>query len=314
MKSKTKILVTGGAGFIGSVMVPNLLRKGFTVTVLDNFIFRQNSLMDVCWHPELRIVTGDVRDSVLMKQEISRHDVLIPLAAIVGAPACKRDPELTNQVNLESIRALADLTSTDQFVLFPVTNSGYGIGEGDIHCDETTPLNPISHYGRSKVDAEKYLLDNGNAITFRLATVFGSAPRMRMDLLVNDFVYRAYKDRFIVLFESHFKRNYIHIRDIADVFLHGLEKYDEMKGEPYNVGLSEANLSKLELCENIKKHLPDFHIFESEIAKDPDQRDYIVSNVKIESTGWKPQFSLDDGIKELIQCYSFLSINPYLNS
>ena len=209
MKHKIKILVTGGAGYIGSVLVPNLLRKGFTVTVLDNFIFRQNSLMDVCWHPKLRIVTGDVRDSVLMKQEISKHDVLIPLAAIVGAPACMKDPELTNQVNLESIRVIADLTSTNQLILFPVTNSGYGVGQGDIHCDETTPLNqfPIwSHQGRGrKISIEQWKCNH-----LPSCYCVYSSPRMRMDLLVNDFVYRACKDRFIVLFESHFKRLHPH--------------------------------------------------------------------------------------------------------
>lgn len=261
MSNKTKILVTGGAGYIGSVMVPYLLQQNFAVTVIDSFRYQQNSMLDVCWHPDLRIVTGDVRDTEQMKEEIARHDVIIPLAAIVGASACKKDPELTSQVNVESVRKLIHFTSSDQRILFPVTNSGYGVGQKDIYCDETTPLNPISHYGRTKVDAEKALLDSGNAITFRLATVFGSAPRMRMDLLVNDFVYRACKDRFIVLFESHFKRNYIHVRDIAGVFQHGLKNYEEMKGEPYNVGLSDANLSKRELCDKIKEHLLDFHIF-----------------------------------------------------
>ena len=205
-------------------------------------------------------------------------------------------------------------TSDNQMVIFPVTNSGYGIGQKGTYCDENTPLNPISHYGRTKVSAEKSLLENGNAVTFRLATVFGPSPRMRLDLLVNDFVFKAFNDRYIVLFESHFKRNYIHIRDIPSVFLHGIKNYSEMKGQAYNVGLSNANLSKLELCETIKEHLPDFHIFESDIAQDPDKRDYIVSNEKIEATGWKPDYTIDDGIRELIKVYSFLKINSYRNS
>jgi len=310
---KGKVLVTGGAGYIGSVFVPQLLEKGYKVTVLDNFMYKQDSLLDVCYHPDLEIINGDVRDNVMLKKEIEKHDIIVPLAAIVGAPACSKDESLAEAVNLTQVRNIAIWVTTDQMVIFPVTNSGYGIGKKNKYCDETSPLNPISHYGRTKVAAEEALMDTGNAVTFRLATVFGNSPRMRLDLLVNDFVYRAYNDRFIVLFESHFKRNYIHIRDIASVFLHAIDNYDDMKGEAFNVGLSDANLSKMELCEKIKMHLPDFHIFESEIAKDPDKRDYIVSNDKIEETGWKPQFSIDDGIKELVRAYSFLRVNPYNN-
>jgi nucleoside-diphosphate-sugar epimerase len=244
---------------------------------------------------------------------VGKHDIIVPLAAIVGAPACDRDKRLATELNQTQIENIAKWVSKDQMVLYPVTNSGYGIGEKGIFCTEDTPLNPISHYGKTKVAGEEALLEKGNAVTFRLATVFGTAPRMRMDLLVNDFVYRAFADRFIVLFESHFKRNYIHIRDIASVFFHAIENYNALKGQPYNVGLSDANLSKMELCEKIKRHLPDFHIFESDIAEDPDKRDYIVSNEKIEKTGWKPQYSIDDGIKELIKAYSFLKVNPYNN-
>jgi nucleoside-diphosphate-sugar epimerase len=307
------VLVTGGAGYIGSVFVPQLLDIGYKVTVLDNFIYRQNSLLDVCYHPNLNIIVGDVRDKEQLKTVIQKHDILVPLAAIVGAPSCDKDKPLARAVNQTQIENITKWVSKDQMVLYPVTNSGYGIGQKDVYCDETTPLNPISHYGKTKIAGEKALLEMGNAITFRLATVFGTAPRMRMDLLVNDFVYRAFNDRFIVLFESHFKRNYIHIRDIASVFFHAIKNYNALKGQPYNVGLSDANLSKMELCEKIKRHLPDFHIFESEIAEDPDKRDYIVSNERIEATGWKPQYSIDDGIKELIKAYSFLKVNPYNN-
>ena len=305
--------MTGGAGYIGSVLVPQLLRDGYQVTVLDNFIYNQNSLLDVCYHPCLDIIVGDVRDKVLLKKIVDKHDIIIPLAAIVGAPACDRDKSLATAVNQTQVEHIAKWVTDNQIVLFPVTNSGYGIGQKGIYCDEKTPLNPISHYGGTKVAGEKVLLDMGNAVTFRLATVFGTSPRMRMDLLVNDFVYRAFNDRFIVLFESHFKRNYIHIRDIASVFFHAIKNYKSMKGETYNVGLSDANLSKMELCEKIKEHLSDFHIFQSDIAKDPDKRDYIVSNEKIETTGWNPNYSLDDGIKELIKYYSYAKANKFNN-
>jgi len=313
MNHKQIVLVTGGAGYIGSVFVPQLLYAGYAVTVIDNFMYKQASLLEVCFHPDLDIIVGDVRNEHLFKEQVEKHDIIVPLAAIVGAPACDRDKNLATQVNQEQVKNIAKWVSQNQKVLFPVTNSGYGIGKKGIYCDETTPLNPISHYGRTKVNAERVLLDLGNAISFRLATVFGVAPRMRMDLLVNDFVFRACKDRYIVLFEAHFKRNYIHIRDIARVFLHTLENYETMEGEVYNVGLSDANLSKRELCMKIKEHIPDFHIFESEIAKDPDKRNYIVSNEKIEATGWEPKFSIDDGIKELIKLYKYLNLNAYAN-
>ena len=310
---KRKVLITGGAGYIGSVFVPQLLAQGYKVTVLDNFMYKQDSLLNVCYHPDLVVIVGDVRSEVRLKKEVEKHDIIIPLAAIVGAPACDRDKPLATALNQTQIENIAKWVSTDQMVLYPVTNSGYGVGQKGIYCDEETPLNPISHYGKTKVSGEKALLDMGNAVTFRLATVFGTAPRMRMDLLVNDFVHRAYKDRFIVLFESHFKRNYIHIRDIASVLFHAIENYNSLRGEPYNIGLSDANLSKKELCEKIKKYIPDFHVFESEIAKDPDKRDYIVSNDKIKATGWSPKFSIDDGILDLIKAYTFLQVNPHNN-
>ena len=308
-----KILVTGGAGYIGSVVVPDLLSKGHQVTVIDNFMFNQISLLDVSNNQNLKIIRGDVNNEKLLKEQISKHDVIIPLAAIVGVPACSQNLFLAEQTNTNQVKTIANNLSLDQQIIFPVTNSGYGIGEKDMFCDENSPLNPISFYGKSKVEAEKLLLDNGNAVTFRLATVFGTSPRMRMDLLVNDFVYRAVKDRFIVLFESHFKRNYIHVRDISSVFMHGLDNYDELKGEPFNVGLSDANISKKKLCEKIKDHVAEFHIIENEIASDPDKRDYIVSNEKIESTGWKPNYSLDDGISELVNTYSWLKTNQFAN-
>ena len=310
---KDKVLVTGGAGYIGSVFIPQLLSNNYKVTVIDNFMYKQNSLLDVCYNPNLEIICDDVRNHKLLEAQVKKHDIIIPLAAIVGAPACEKDSRLATSVNQIHVEKISKWLSINQMLLFPVTNSGYGIGQKGIYCDEKTPLNPISHYGKTKVEAEKTLLEMGNVVTFRLATVFGSSPRMRMDLLLNDFVYRAVKDRFIVLFEAHFKRNYIHIRDIARVFLHAIQNYDLMKGNSFNVGLSNANLSKLELCNKIKEFLPDFHIFESDLSKDPDKRDYIVSNKKIEDTGWMPDYSIDKGICELIKTYSFLSLNNYNN-
>ncbi|HBC07702.1 MAG TPA: hypothetical protein DC046_08990 [Rhodospirillaceae bacterium] len=301
-----KILVTGGAGYLGSILVPELLSRGWQVTVVDNFMYRQASLLHCCANPNFQVIKADVRDKNLMDAEYAKHDVIIPLAAIVGAPACDKNPDATKAIHVDVVRHMIIKLSQDQRLLYPVTNSGYGIGESDQFCTEESPLNPVSLYGTTKVEAERLLLETGRAVTFRLATVFGMAPRMRIDLLVNDFVYRAVYDRSLVLFEGHFKRNYIHVRDVTNAFMWGLDNYDTMRGETYNVGLSDANLSKLELCHRIKKRLPDFHIFESNIGKDPDKRDYIVSNEKIEATGWRPQHSLDNGIEELIKGYTMI--------
>ena len=308
-----KVLVTGGAGYIGSILVPMLLKEGHSVTILDNFRFKQSSLLDVCSSPKLKIVVGDVQNKSLLEKLVVSNDLIIPLAAIVGAPACEIEPEISVNINRGQIETIAKKISSDQKIIFPVTNSGYGIGKKNVYCDENSPLNPISLYGKTKVEAEKILLSDTNAITLRLATVFGSSPRMRMDLLVNDFVYRAYRDKYIVLFESHFKRNYIHIQDVCAAVLHALKYYEEMKTQSYNVGLSSANLSKMELCERIKLQVPQLSIFEAEFSEDPDKRDYIVSNSKMESTGWIPKFSIDDGISELLRVYQFLRVNNLQN-
>lgn len=308
-----KILVTGAAGYIGSVLVPELLKEGHEVIALDNFMYNQTSLLNCCYHKNFTVVRGDTRDRGLLDKYIKKVDGIFPLACLTGAPLCNKDPEGAKSVNYGAIKTILELRSKQQPVIFPTTNSGYGVGEEGIHCTEETPLRPVSLYGKLKVEIEKILLDSGNCITLRLATAFGVSPRMRLDLLVNDFVYRAITDRFVVLFEAHFKRNYIHIRDVVRAFIHCLKKCDTMKDRPYNVGLSEANLSKLELCQEIKKQLPDFYFHESPIGEDPDKRNYIVSNARIEATGFKPQVSLQDGIAELIKGFQILRRNQYAN-
>ncbi len=309
-----KILVTGGAGYIGSTMVPKLLDAGYKVTVIDNFYFNNyQSLLTCCKNENFDVVEGDVRNEELMKTLVPNYDIIIPLAAIVGAPACDKDRIGAISTNFGQIKYLNDIRSKHQMLLYPNSNSGYGVGQKDVYCTEETPLNPISLYGKTKVDAEKILLDSGNVITFRLATVFGISPRMRLDLLVNDFTYRALYDKFIILFEAHFKRNYIHVSDVSRAFMHGINNFDRMKNNAYNVGLSSANLSKFELCQTIKKYLPNFTIETNEFSKDPDQRNYIVSNEKIEATGYRPHTDLDSGIQELIKGCKMIRNNTFTN-
>lgn len=301
-----KILVTGGGGYIGSTMVPELLGAGYEVTVLDSFMYEQPSLSQVCHHPSLSIVRGDVRSEATLLPLLKNADTILPLAAFVGAPICNKDPVGAKSTNHDAVLMMLKHLSKNQRVLMPTTNSAYGSGDKNNFCDETSPLNPISTYAKDKVAVEKELLGHPNAISFRLATVFGMSPRMRLDLLVNDFTYRAVTDRFVVLFEANFKRNYIHIRDVMRVFLHGLKNFDAMKGQVYNVGLSEANISKMELCQRIQKFVPEFVFVEAPFGKDPDQRNYIVSNKKLEATGWAPQHGLDAGLQELIKGYQTL--------
>jgi len=307
------ILVTGGAGYLGSILVPELIRSGNTVTVLDNFIYKQNSLANVCSDKNFRIVKGDVRLKSTLLPLLKDSEIIIPLAALVGAPLCNIDPINAKTINHDSMLALFEWAKSDQYILMPTTNSAYGTGDKNNFCSEESELRPISQYAQEKVLVEKTLLERSNSISFRLATVFGMSPRMRIDLLVNDFVYRAIHDRFIVLFESHFKRNYIHIRDVTRVFLHAIQNLDKMRGQIYNVGLSNANLSKRELCERIQAFVPDFIFQEALVGKDPDQRNYIVSNEKIEKTGFKPSYSLESGIQELIKGYVMLQNTRYTN-
>lgn len=300
------ILVTGGAGYIGSILVQRLLDSGHKVTILDNFMFGQSSINHLCHYASLEIVNGDVRDERLLRSLLVGVDVIIPLAALVGAPLCSKDPIGASSINHDSVMLMLKLKTPVQWILMPTTNSAYGSGDENNFCTEESELHPISQYAIEKVRVEKALLEHENVISLRLATVFGMSPRMRLDLLVNDFVYRAVTDGSIVLFESHFKRNYIHVRDVAETFLHCLERFDQMSGNVYNVGLSTANLSKLELCQEIKRFLPHLVIVEESNRKDPDQRNYIVSNEKLEATGWSPRVSLQDGIKELIKGFKYL--------
>jgi nucleoside-diphosphate-sugar epimerase len=305
-----KILITGGAGYLGSVMTKNLLDLGHEITVLDSLLFKQISPLTYTNNKKYNFIYGDVRNKELLTKLVKTHDVIIPLAAIVGFPACKSDPKSAWDINHNQIIDIVEVISKDQLILYPNTNSGYGVGygikENQTECTEESSLKPISVYGESKCASEKLLLDGTSSVCFRLATVFGSSPRMRTDLLVNEFVYKAMTDKYIVVFEKHFKRNFIHIQDVANVFTHALNNYDSMKSNVYNVGLSDANLNKEELLEKIKLYVPDFAITYSDFYEDPDKRDYIVSNKKIESTGWRPDYTLDDGIQELIKSYQVL--------
>lgn len=307
------ILVTGGAGYLGSILVPDLLAAGHKVTVLDNFMYKQTSLNHVCHHENFSVTRGDIRVESTIRPLLKNADVVIPLAALVGAPICSQDPIGATTTNHDAVKLLLRLSAKQQIILMPTTNSAYGTGEANNYCTEESPLRPISQYAIEKVAVEKELMQHENAISFRLATVFGMSPRMRLDLLVNDFTYRAVYDHYVILFESQFKRNYIHVRDVSRVFQHALNNYDRMKGQIYNIGLSNANVSKRELCERIHKQVPKFVFIDAPVGKDPDQRNYIVSNEKIESVGFKPAISLDVGISELIKGYSMIRNSRYGN-
>lgn len=308
-----RVLVTGGAGYLGSVLCEHLLAAGYQLTVVDNLMYGQHSLFHFCANPDFEFEYGDVRDESLMQRLIGKADILIPLAAIVGAPACDRDPSLTQAVNLEAVKLLNRIRSDNQLVVYPTTNSGYGTQSGEVYCTEETPLEPISLYGRTKVEAEAELLASANTITLRLATVFGMSPRMRLDLLVNHFTYAAVNDGYLVLFEKEFKRNYIHIRDVADCFVHAIQNADRMTGKAFNAGLDAANLSKEELALKIKEYVPDFYITNAEIGTDEDKRNYIVSNQRLREAGFTAKRSLDEGIKELLKGYRMFGRAPFKN-
>ncbi len=310
---KLNVLITGGAGYIGSILCPALLSAGYAVTVLDNFSRSENTLAACCSSDDFEIHRGDCRDEDVVAPLARTADVVIPLAGLVGAPLCDRDKIAAVTVNRDAVVLLTRILSQNQRMILPMTNSGYGVGETGKFCTEETPLRPISLYGTTKVEAENAVLGRSNGITLRLATVFGMSPRMRLDLLVNDFVHKAVTERSVVIFEGHFKRNYIHIRDVVAAFLHSLKNFESMKNRPYNVGLEEANLSKIELCEVIRKFIPRFCYFEGQIGGDIDKRDYIVSNARILATGFRPEWNLERGIKELIKGYRGLSNSRYSN-
>ena len=300
-----KIFITGGAGYLGSVIVGKMLNAGHEVVVLDKLLFNQTSLLSYTSNPKFKFIYGDVRNVELLQTLCKEADVIIPLAAIVGFPACASDPKLAREINFDQIFNIVKFAK-DKKILYPNTNSGYGLGTGQRECTEESPIAPISIYGQTKCDSENFLRANTSAITFRLATVFGVSPRMRTDLLVNDFTYKAITDKYIVVFEKNFKRNFIHVEDVASAFLFMLENYETYKGEIFNVGLSSANLSKQELLEKIQSHVKDFAVSYNDFYEDPDKRDYIVSNAKIEATGWMPEWDLDKGIKQLIQGYQMI--------
>lgn len=307
------VLVTGGAGYLGSILCEHLLDAGHRVTVLDSLLFGQTPLFHLCANSRLQFVRGDARDEAALKPLVAAADVVIPLAALVGAPICDRDPIAATGVNFDAVRLIMSLVSRRQLVVYPTTNSGYGTKSGAQFCTEETPLEPISLYGRTKVDAERTVLEGPNSITLRLATVFGLSPRMRIDLLVNHFVYAAVTDGYLVIFEKHFKRNYIHIRDVADCFVHCIAHHDRMVGRPFNAGLDAANLSKEELALKVKEHVPSFYLHFSEVGSDPDKRNYIVSNQRLREAGFEARRSLDDGIVELLKGYRMIRKTPYGN-
>lgn len=309
----TRVLITGGAGYLGSILSERLLQCGYGVTILDSLIYGEQNLFHLCANPDFEFFYGDARDKTLVGKLVNRCDVIIPLAAIVGAPACDRDPLMATSVNLDAISMINRLRSSSQLLIYPTTNSGYGTKSGDLFCTEETPLEPISLYGKTKTDAESDVLASANAITLRLATVFGMSPRMRMDLLVNHFVYAALTDGYLVIFEKEFKRNYVHIRDVADCFLHCIEHAASMTGRSYNLGLEDANLSKEELALKIKEHIPGFFIHFAEVGSDPDKRNYIVSNQRLREAGFIASRSLDDGIRELIKGYALFGRSPRKN-
>jgi nucleoside-diphosphate-sugar epimerase len=301
----TSVLITGGAGYLGSVLTEVLLNKGYRVTVIDNLIYKQTSVAPFTYHPNFNFVLGDVTDNSTLKPLVESHDVIIPLAAIVGMPACKAQPGLTIKVNYEQVKNITEWTTKNQKILIPNTNSQYGSSTEII--TEKSPFKPLSLYAETKCAAEKVVLDSGNGIALRLATVFGMSYRMRMDLLVNDFVYKSLENNYLVLFEAHFIRNYIHVRDIANTFLFMIENYDKCNNNAFNVGLTSANCSKLDLANKIKQYIPELIIVQNDFKQDFDQRNYIVSNAKLESFGWQPQYTLEGGIQELIKGYQLIT-------
>jgi len=302
MNKKMKILITGGAGYIGSLLVTELVNLKYEVTVIDNLIFSKTSLLHLQSKKNFKLIVGDVNDKKLFAKEIKNKDLIIPLAALVGAPLCDRFKKQTVETNLNSIKFLLKKIKPNQKIIFMNSNSGYGVGEKNKFCDENTSLNPISLYGRTKVQAEKEVMKFKNSICFRLATVFGYSYRMRTDVLVNNFVLTAVKKKKLELFEPKFRRNYIHVRDVVRAILFSIKNFKKMKSNIYNLGLSTANLTKEQLALRIKKRVKNLKITLKK-GKDPDKRDYFVSNKKIEKMGFKPIYSIDAGIEEMTKVF-----------
>jgi nucleoside-diphosphate-sugar epimerase len=311
--SAQRVLVTGAAGYIGSILCETLLAHGHTVMALDNLHFGAGTLFHLCAHERFSFHRADARDERVMRELVPKADVIIPLAAVVGAPGCDRDPILARTLNLDAVKLVNRLRSSEQLIVYPTTNSGYGASTGDVYCTEETPLDPISLYGETKVKAEEDVLQSPNALSLRLATVFGMSPRMRIDLLVNHFVYAAVTDGYIVIFEKDFKRNYVHVRDVADCFVHCIANAPAMVGRPYNLGLDAANLSKEELALKVKEHVPNFYVHFAPIGSDPDKRNYVVSNQRLREAGFEARRSLDQGIRELLVGYRMFGRGQYRN-
>ena len=311
-----RVLVTGGLGYLGSILCEHLLQAGYSVTALDNLTYGtgQQGLFHLCANPAFDFIKGDVRDERLLRSALQGADMVIHLAAIVGASACERDPALARSVNLDAVVLLNRLRSPNQLVIFPNTNSGYGTTTGESLCTEDSPLEPISLYGRTKVQAERVILEKTNAIALRLATVFGMSPRMRLDLLVNHFVHAAFTEGYLVIFEKDFKRNFVHVRDVADCMIHCITRADKMAGRPYNVGLDSANLSKAELALKIKEHVPKFYVHFAPIGQDPDKRNYVVSSQRLREAGFETRRPLDEGIRELLKGYAMEGRRLFTNA
>ncbi|MDZ4785876.1 MAG: SDR family oxidoreductase [bacterium] len=308
-----RVLITGGCGYIGSILTDHLLRAGHKVTILDNLLYCQQPHYQFCADPNYEFTFADCRNESTVKKMVSKADTIIALAAIVGAPACDRDPLMARSVNHEALSIINKFRSKEQFLVYPMTNSGYGTQSGDSFCTEETPLEPISLYGSSKVEAEKIVLNSENSISLRLATVFGTSPRMRLDLLVNNFTYQAFSEGYLTVFEKEFKRNFVHVRDVADCMIHCMKNRKTMAGRPYNLGNDDANMSKEELSLKIKEQVPNFYIHFAEVGSDPDKRNYIVSNQRLREAGFVAKRSIDQGIAELLKGFQFLKRNPMKN-
>ena len=298
-----KILITGGAGYIGSMLATELIKQNYMVTVIDLMKYEKNSLNHLFFHKNFNFINEDVRNLKILNREIKKCNIVIPLAALVGAPLCEKNKKMAKLINLDQIKNILKILTKNQKIIYLNSNSGYGIGEKDSFCDEKSPLNPISLYGRTKVEAEKFVIKYKNSVCFRLATVFGCSYRMRSDLLVNNLVYLALKNKKLQIFEPNFRRNFIHVKDVVNGIIFSIKNFNKLKSNIYNLGLSTANITKLELAKKIKKQQKDIKIKIIKNKKDPDKRDYFVSNRKIEKKGFKAKIRLELGISELINYF-----------